>query len=91
MVFFSLANFENESFLHVWRDWIHNFVTGGGVVIKASDDVSDYFQTKKNDLGKVTHYHQLFNIAVDMLVVMTERAKSNDIHDLAVKNTTFLG
>ena len=42
-----------------WRQWIHNFVTGGSVVIKVNDDVGHYFQTKK-DYDRVTPCPQCY-------------------------------
>ena len=48
-----------KGFSDKWCKWIHNFVTGGSVAIKVSDDLGNYFQRKK-DYGRVTPSPQCY-------------------------------
>jgi hypothetical protein len=36
-----------KGFSPLWCQWIHQFVSGGSVVVKVNNDVGRYFQTKK--------------------------------------------
>jgi hypothetical protein len=65
-----LKVFSNE-----WRALIRNFVSGGSVAIKVNDDIGRYFQTRKGLRQGDPLSPMLFNIVVDMLAIMIERAK----------------
>jgi hypothetical protein len=65
-----LKVFSNE-----WRALIRNFVSGGSVAIKVNDDIGWYFQTRKGLRQGDPLSPMLFNIVVDMLAIMIERAK----------------
>lgn len=54
---------------------IHSFVSGGSVTIKVNDDVGKYFLTTKGLRQGNPLSPMIFNIVVDMLAVMIERAK----------------
>jgi retron-type reverse transcriptase len=60
-----------------WRNLIQNFVQGGSVAIKVNDDTGHYFQTKKGLRQGDPLSPMLFNIVVDMLAILIERAKSD--------------
>jgi hypothetical protein len=60
-----------------WRNLIRNFVQGGSVAIKVNDDTRHYFQTKKGLRQGDPLSPMLFNIVVDMLAILIERAKSD--------------
>jgi hypothetical protein len=66
-----------KGFSDEWRTLINNFVSGGSVAIKFNDDVGRYFQTKKG-LRQVNPLSTMvFNIVVDMMVILIERAKDD--------------
>ena len=50
---------------------------GGSVTIKVNDDVGHYFQTKKGLRQGDPLSPMLFNIVVDMLAILIERAKTD--------------
>ena len=56
---------------------IHSFIFGGSVSIKVNDDIGYYFQTKKGLRQGDSVSPMLFNIVVDMLALMIERAKDD--------------
>ena len=64
-----------KGFSAEWRALIHNFISGGSVAIKFNDDIGNYFQTKKGLRQGDPLSPILFNIVVDMLALMIERAK----------------
>jgi hypothetical protein len=64
-----------KEFSEEWHALIHNFVSGGSVTIKVNDDVGRYFQTRKGLRQDDPLSPMLFNIVVDMLAIMIERAK----------------
>uniref|UniRef100_A0A453KU06 Reverse transcriptase domain-containing protein n=1 Tax=Aegilops tauschii subsp. strangulata TaxID=200361 RepID=A0A453KU06_AEGTS len=66
-----------KGFSDKWRQWIQNFVTGGSVAIKVNDDLGHYFQTKKGLRQGDPMSPMLFNIVVDMLAILIERAKQD--------------
>jgi hypothetical protein len=54
---------------------MHNFVFRGSVFIKVNDGDGRYFQTKKSLRQGDPLSPMLFNIVVDMLAILIERAK----------------
>jgi hypothetical protein len=56
---------------------VQQFVQGGSVGVKVNDDIGNYFQTKKGLRQGDPLSPMLFNIVVDMLVVIIERAKND--------------
>jgi hypothetical protein len=60
-----------------WHNLIRNFVQGGSVAIKVNDYTGHYFQTKKGLRQGDPLSPMLFNIVVDMLAILIERAKSD--------------
>jgi hypothetical protein len=61
------------------RSLINSFVLRGSVAIKVNDDVGKYFQTLKGLRQGDPVSPMLFNIVVDMLAIMIERAKNNGL------------
>jgi hypothetical protein len=61
------------------RSLINSFVLRGSVAIKVNDDVGKYFQTLKGLRQGDPISPMLFNIVVDMLAIMIERAKNNGL------------
>ena len=66
-----------KGFSETWHTLINNFVFGGSVAIKVNYDVGRYFQTKKGFRQGDPLSPMLFNIVVDMLAILIERAKSD--------------
>ena len=52
-------------------------ITKGSVAIKVNDDVGHYFQMRKGVRQGDPLSPILFNIVVDMLAILIERAKEN--------------
>jgi hypothetical protein len=64
-----------KGFLEKWCHWIDQFVSKGSEGVKVNDDLSRYFQTKK-DLRQEDHLSPLlFNLVADMLALLIIRAK----------------
>ena len=66
-----------KGFSPEWRALIRNFVQGGSVALKVNDDIGHYFQTKKGLRQGDPLSPMLFNIVVDMLAILIERAKND--------------
>jgi hypothetical protein len=68
-----------KGFSHEWRPLTNNFVSGGSVAIRVSDDTGRYFgryfQTRKCLRQGDPLSPMLFNIVADMLAILIERAK----------------
>jgi hypothetical protein len=64
-----------KGFSSTWCKWIASFMEGGHVGIKVNDQVGNNFQTckgvRQGDLLSLI----LFNIVVDMLAILINRAK----------------
>jgi hypothetical protein len=64
-----------KGFSSTWGKWIASFMEGGHVGIKVNDQVGNNFQTckgvRQGDLLSLI----LFNIVVDMLAILINRAK----------------
>jgi hypothetical protein len=65
-----------KGFSPKWCQWVASFMEGGHVGIKVNDQVGKNFQTKKGVRQGDPLSHILFNIVVDMLVILIKRAKS---------------
>jgi hypothetical protein len=65
-----------KGFSHTWCKWAASFIEGGHVGIKVNDIVGQNFQTKKGVRQGDPLSSILFNIVVDMLAVLINRAKS---------------
>jgi hypothetical protein len=66
-----------KGFSPEWRALINDFVSGGSVAIRVNDDTGRYFQTRKGLRQGDPLSPMLFNIVVDMLAILIERAKSD--------------
>jgi hypothetical protein len=64
-----------KGFLFQWCSWIDTVIQGGHVGIKINDQVGQNFQTKKGLRQEGPLSPLLFNIVVDMLVILIKRAK----------------
>jgi retron-type reverse transcriptase len=67
-----------KGFAPEWCRMISQYVQGGSVGVKVNDDIGHYFQTKKGLRQGDPLSPILFNIVVDMLAIIIERAKNND-------------
>jgi hypothetical protein len=66
-----------KGFALEWCRFIKYFVQDGSVAFKVNDDIGHYFQTRKG-LRQVDPLSPiLFNIVVDMLAILIERAKAD--------------
>jgi hypothetical protein len=66
---------EMKGFSNQWCNWIDSIIQGGHVEIKINDQVGQNFQTKKGlQLGDPLS-PLLFNVVVDMLVILINRTK----------------
>jgi hypothetical protein len=68
-----------KGFSAEWHALIHSFVSGGSVSIKFNDNVGTYFQTLKGLRQGDPLSPMLFNIVVDMLAIMIERANNDGL------------
>jgi retron-type reverse transcriptase len=59
-----------------WRKWIASFIKGGHVGIKVNDQVGKNFQTRKGVRQGDPLSPILFNIVIDMLAILINRAKN---------------
>jgi hypothetical protein len=64
-----------KGFSPTWRRWIAYFMEGGHVGIKINDTVSQNFQTKKGVRQGDSLSPILFNIVVDMFMILINRDK----------------
>jgi hypothetical protein len=66
-----------KGFAPAWCRYIRDFVENGSVGIKVNDDIGHYFQTKKGLRQGDPLSPMLFNIVVDMLAILLQRAKED--------------
>jgi hypothetical protein len=67
-----------KGFSDVWCSWIQKVVSKGSVAVKVNDEYGDYFQTKKGVRQGDPLSPILFNIVVDMLAILINRAKDRE-------------
>ena len=60
-----------------WCDQIMRYIQGGSVGVRVNDDIGHYFQTRKGLRQGDPLSPILFNIVVDMLAILIERAKND--------------
>jgi hypothetical protein len=65
-----------KGFSRQWCRWIDSVIQGGHVGIKVNDHVGQNFQTKKGKRQGDPFSPLLFNIVVDMLAILVNRAKN---------------
>ena len=65
-----------KGFSHKWCEWIESFIQGGHVGIKINDQIGQNFQTLKGLRQDDPLSPILFNIVVDMLAILINRAKN---------------
>jgi hypothetical protein len=65
-----------KRFSSTWWKWIEDFTQNGHVHIKINDEVGENFQTKKGLRQGDPLFPILFNIVVDMLAIIINRAKN---------------
>jgi hypothetical protein len=68
-----------KGFDPIWCNWIRKVVQGGNVSIKVNDDLGPNFQTKKGLRQGDPLSPILFNIVVDMLAIILNRAKHDNL------------
>jgi hypothetical protein len=66
-----------KGFSPEWRALINDFGSRGSVAIRVNDDTGRYFQRRKGLRQADPLSPMLFNIMVDILAILIERAKSN--------------
>jgi retron-type reverse transcriptase len=76
-----------KGFSPTWCKWVASFMEGGHVGIKINDSVDQNFQTKKGVRQGDLLSPILFNIVIDILAILINRAKeggqiSGVIHNL---------
>jgi hypothetical protein len=64
-----------KGFSSTWRKWVASFMEGGHVGIKVNDQVGRNFQTPREVRQGDPLSPILFNIVVDMLAILINRAK----------------
>jgi hypothetical protein len=73
---FNQQTLRMKGFSPIWRKWVASFMEGGHMGVKVNDLVGQNFQTKKGVRQDDHLSPLLFNIVVDMLAVLINRAKS---------------
>ena len=66
-----------KGFDNAWCDQIVKYIQGVSVGIRVNDDIGRYFQTKKGLRQGDPLSPLMFNIIVDMLAIIIERAKED--------------
>jgi hypothetical protein len=70
-----------KGFSSKWCQWIEKIVTGGSVSVKVNDGMGHLFQTRKGLRQGGPLSPILFNVVADMLAVLIERSKSQNLFD----------
>jgi hypothetical protein len=65
-----------KGFSNKWCEWVDSIIQGGHVGIKINDQVGQNFQPKKGLHQGNPLYPLLFNIVVDILAILINRAKN---------------
>ena len=68
-----------KGFSHKWISWIQQVTEKGTVGIKVNDNIGHYFQTKKGVRQGDPLSPILFNIVVDILAILIDRAKETEL------------
>jgi hypothetical protein len=68
-----------KGFSEKWCRWIGQIVSGGSVSVKVNDELDRFFQTKKGLRQGDPLSLVLFNVMVDILAVLIERSKIQDL------------
>jgi retron-type reverse transcriptase len=66
-----------KGFSPMWCEWIHTVMSKGSIIVEDNDVVGRYFQTCKGVRQGDPLSPILFNLAVDVLVKLIDRAKVN--------------
>jgi hypothetical protein len=77
-----------KGFSPTWCKWVASFMEGGHVGIKINDQVGQKIQTRKGVRQSDPLSLILFNIVVDMLAIIINRAKSEGQITKVVPNLT---
>jgi hypothetical protein len=64
-----------KGFSPTWCEWILKVISRGSVAVKVNDNIGHYFQTRKGMRQGDPLSPIMFNIVIDMLVVLISRAK----------------
>lgn len=64
-----------KRFAPKWCDWIQLVVEKGNIAVKLNDDISYFFQTKKEVRQGDPLSAMLFNLVVDILPLLIDPAK----------------
>jgi retron-type reverse transcriptase len=64
-----------KGFLDLWCSWIQKIMSKDSVSVKVNDEYGHYFQTKKGARQGDPLSPILFNIVVEMLAILINRAK----------------
>ena len=68
-----------KGFDQALRKQVESFAQEGNIGIKVNDDIGHYFQTQKGLRQGDLMSPILFNVVVDMLVVLINRAKEEEV------------
>jgi hypothetical protein len=75
---FLFQTLKMKDFSTKWISWIKSFVTGGSVAINVNEEVRHFFQTRKGLRQGDPLSPLLFNIVIDMLAILINRAKQDE-------------
>src|SRR6266540_5996609 len=64
-----------KGFSPKWISWVKSFISGGSVAVNVNNDIGHFFQKKKGLRQGDPISPLLFNIVVDMLAMLIQRAK----------------
>jgi retron-type reverse transcriptase len=66
---------------NLWCQWMERVVSKGSLCVQVNEDLGHFFQTKKGLRQGDPLSPIVFNLVVDMLVVLIERSKSMSLFD----------